>query len=86
MMKYAAPIAGLLALAGCDPTQQQAAQGYQDKITGACNVAMTLAPLAGAVAPWIVGGCSTEAAIAKLALDPTSLAWVNGLVGKVKAL
>ena len=47
---------------------------------------MSLAPIAGPVAPWIIGGCGAEAMIARLALDPTSLAWVNELVAQVKGV
>lgn len=85
-------LAGLAAVPGCTPKQEAAvtkgaavARLYQAKLAGACQVAMTLAPIAGPVAPWIVGGCATEAAIAKLALDPSSLAWLQGLVAKAKA-
>lgn len=80
-------IPAVLALAaGCVPTAQQVqtVSTYQQAIATACGTAMALAPLAGPIAPWIVGGCSTEAAIAKLALDPSSLAWVQGLIAKAK--
>lgn len=73
-----------LGLAGCAAAQVATTQSYQDKIAGACGVAMTLAPIAGPVTPWILGGCATEAAIARLALDPSSLAWINGLVVKAR--
>lgn len=78
----ALPVA--LVLAGCTTAQVQTATAYQAKIALACNVAMTLAPLAPPIAPWIVGGCGSEMAIAKLALDPSSLEWVNGLVAKAR--
>lgn len=74
----------LLAMAACTPQQQQQASGYQQQIAFACGVAMGLAPVAGPYAPWIIGGCATEEAIAKLALDPNSLVWVQGLVAKVR--
>ena len=63
---------------------QVSAGAYQAKLAGACAVAMTLAPLAPQIAPWIAGGCASEAAIAKLALDPTSLQWLQGLAFQVK--
>lgn len=47
---------------------------------------MPLAPMAGPVAPYIIGGCASEEAIAKLALDPNSLNWVNGLIAQAKAV
>lgn len=83
-LRFAA-IASLGALGACTAAQVGTANRYQAEIAGACAVAMKLAPIAGQVAPWIVGGCATEAAIAKLALDPNSLAWVEGLAVKVKA-
>ena len=73
-------------LSACTPQQILTAQSYQDKIAVACSVAMTLAPIAGPMAPWIIGGCGAEAMIANLALDPHSLAWVNELVAKVKVM
>ena len=83
-LRFAA-IASLGALGACTAAQVDTANRYQAEIAGACAVAMTLAPIAGQVAPWIIGGCATEAAIAKLALDPSSLAWLQGLVAKAKA-
>ena len=71
-------------LVGCTPQEQARAAPYQQQIAAACGVAMTLAPMAGPYAPWIIGGCATEEAIAKLALDPNSLNWVSGLVEKVR--
>lgn len=81
-------LAGALALAlaatGCTTAQQTTASSYQAAISTACSVAMTFAPAAGPVAPWIIGGCATEQAIAKLALDPSSLTWVNNLIAMVR--
>lgn len=76
--------AAALMLAACAPSQLADAQRYQADIAGVCGVAMTLAPFAPMIAPWVIGGCATEAAVAKLALDPSSLAWVNGLVAKMR--
>jgi len=70
----------ILSLAACTPQQLVTAQGYQDRIAGACAVAMTLAPALPAVAPWVVGACQSEAAIARLALDPSSLEWLVGII------
>lgn len=71
-------------LLGCTPQQQQQATSYQQQIAFACGVAMGLAPVAGPYAPWIIGGCATEEAIARLALDPGSLVWVDGLIAKAR--
>ncbi len=78
-------IAGALLLAACTPQQAERAGDYQQAIAAACNIAMGLAPMAGPVAPWIIGGCISEEAIARLALDPNSLAWVNDQIAKVRA-
>lgn len=82
--------ASLATLAACTPQQQAAvatqAQAIDPALVSACSTAMTLAPVAGPIAPWIIGGCSTAEAITKLATDPTSLAWVNGLMAKVRQL
>ena len=84
-MKRIIITAGLtLGLAACSPVQLDKAQGYQAQIAAACQVAMALAPMAPTIAPWIIGGCSTEAAIAKLALDAGSLIWVNDLAAKAR--
>lgn len=68
--------------AGVSKVSSVAAQ-IQPTLITACNAAMMLAPLAGPVAPWIVGGCGTVEAVDKLAADPTSTAWVNGLIAMV---
>ena len=73
----------ILAVA-CTPQQIITAQGYQQQIAGACNIAMMRASMAGPSAPWIIGGCKTEEAIARLALDPSSLAWLNGIVARLR--
>ncbi len=74
----------LAALTACTAAEVNKAQTYQNDITAACAVAMPLAGVAGPAAPYIVAGCATEEAIAKLALDPSSLEWVNGLIAGVK--
>ena len=71
-------------LVGCTLQQQQQATTYQQQIAFACGVAMTLAPVAGPYAPWIIAGCATEEAIAKLALNPNSLNWVDGLIADAR--
>lgn len=53
-------------------------------VRAACAVAMPLAPMAGPYAAFIVGGCATEAGIAKLASDPSSVAWLNGMIAKIR--
>lgn len=84
-------LAAALALAACagsPPNQQIAskAQAIQPALIAACNTAMTLAPLAGPYAQFIVAGCGTTEAVDKLAADPSSTQWVNGIVASVQAL
>lgn len=86
MNRKLAAIAVALAVTACTTAQLETAQRYQDKIAGACKVAIGLAIYLPTVEPWIVGGCATEAAIAKLALDPLSLEWLADLVKKAKAI
>jgi hypothetical protein len=80
-----AAAAGVLALLNsCTPQQVQDAGRYQADIAVACGVAMTPELIAGPYAPWIVGACSSEALIARLALDPSSLEWLNGILARVR--
>ncbi len=85
LMSWAVIMALAMALAGCTTTQVATVQGYQDQLVSACSLALPLAvvPMVGV---YITAGCATEQAIAKLALDPSSLAWVNGLIVKAKAV
>lgn len=89
VIKMLAPIAVVaVALTACTTAElqqtQQRAAPYQEQIARLCGVAMTLAPFSGPVAPWILGGCSTEAAVARLALDPSSAEWLGGLIDKAR--
>lgn len=73
-----------LIIGACTPQQALNFQPYQNQIAGACNIAMTLAPVAGPYGMYIIGACATEEAIARLALDPSSLVWLNGIVARVR--
>jgi hypothetical protein len=85
--RFAAMCTGIaLALAACSPAQQQQATTAQTQVAALCGVAMSLAPTAPSIAPWIIGGCGTEQAIATLALDPSSQAWLAGLVAQAKVI
>ncbi len=84
MRFYIAAATILALLNSCTPQQVQDDAGrYQADIAAACGIAMTLAPIAGPYAPWLVGACSSEALIARLALDPSSLEWLNGILARV---
>lgn len=74
-----------IGLSACTPAQVEKAQSYHQQLVAACSVAMALAPMAPAIAPWIVGGCGTAQSIAKLALDANSLNWVMSLIRDAKA-
>lgn len=73
-----------LIAAACTPQQALNFQPYQNQIAGACSVAMKLAPVAGPHGVYIIGACATEEAIARLALDPDSLVWLNGIVARLR--
>lgn len=76
-------LAGGLSLSACQSADIDRAKR---DIEAACAIALPLAPSAGELAPWIVGGCGSAQAIAKLAADPGSLAWIMDLVAKARAL
>jgi len=69
---------------GCTPQQQKEAAVASASLQAACAAAMQLAPLAGPVAPYIIAGCATASGIAKLAADPSSVAWVESLIAEVR--
>ena len=78
-------LAALTAAPACQQIAGTAAT-VDPQLVAACNAAMALSPLAGPYAVWIDAGCGTAEAIAKLAQDPSSAAWVNGLVADVQTL
>ena len=67
------------------PAQMQTATNDQAVVAGLCNQAMALAPIAGPYAIWITAGCASEELVANLALQPGAVAYLNGLIVKVKA-
>lgn len=82
MYKTIAATALVASLAACN---QATAPSIESEIASACSIAVSLAPFAPTIAPWITGGCSTAEAISKLAQDPSSLAWINQLIGLARA-
>lgn len=80
----AVAFAAVFSLSACTQAQLDQADAYQAQIARVCAMASALAPIAGPYAVWIIGACSTEAAIAKLALDPSSLAWLHDIIVKVR--
>lgn len=75
-------VAITVALSGCTPMERDQATA---DIYAACSTAMMLAPAAGPAAPFILAGCGSAEAIAKLASDPSSVAWVENLIAQAKA-
>jgi hypothetical protein len=84
-LALAAGLAASMTLAACQQAADSAAK-IDPRLAAACNAAVALSPLAGPYAVWIDAGCSTAEAIAKLAQDPSSAQWVEGLVAGVKKL
>lgn len=64
----------------------------EPQLAAACEAANKLAPVAmlvpyaAAIVPFVTAGCNTADGLAKLASDPSSTAWVNQLIGQMKAL
>src|SRR3984893_14384820 len=79
----AAGLAAAVALAACQEIADTARQA-DPKLVALCDTAMLLSPLAGPYAVWIAAGCGTAEAIAKLAEDRTSTAWVETLIADVE--
>ena len=79
---------GLAAALGLAACQQIAAEANKidPKLTAACDAALALAPFAGPYAVWIEAACGSAEAIAKLAQDPSSLAWLDQLIADVEKL
>jgi hypothetical protein len=81
----AAGLIGAIALAACQEIADTAKK-VDPELVALCDTAMLLSPLAGPLAPWITAGCGTAEAIAKLAEDPTSTAWVEKLIADAEKL
>jgi hypothetical protein len=80
-------LAAAVALAACQPVADTATK-IDPRLAAACEAAIALSAVAGPYATWIAAGCGTAAAIARLAHDAASAAWVEKLiadVGKLRA-
>lgn len=100
MNKLIALVAAV-ALAGCSTAQVASTQAVLTAIpadlAAACATASSAAAIAQAtvkggaantvsnVASYVTAGCATGQAIATLAADPSSTAWVEGLTAQLKA-
>jgi hypothetical protein len=76
-------ILGLACAAGltaCTQAQRDEAAVYQAQFAAVCQIAMA----SGWANPYVVPVCSTEALIARFALDPRIWAWVNDIAGRVR--
>ena len=78
-------LAAALGLAACQEIADTA-KTLDPKLTAACNAALALSSFAGPYAVWIEAACGSAEAIAKLALDPSSLAWLEQLLADVEKL
>jgi len=78
-------LASALGLAACQQIAAEATK-IDPKLTAACDAALALSSLAGVYAVWIEAACGSAEAIAKLAQDPTSLAWLEQLIADVEKL
>jgi hypothetical protein len=85
------PILGLLALAACTGNVAVDAQRNSAAVAQACAVALPYASAALAiptVGPFVAAGvqvgCMTNAGLAKLAADPSSVAWLNQQTAMLK--
>ena len=75
-------LAAAVALTACDHAAG-AARKIDPRLAAACDAATALSPIAGPCAVWIDAGCGTAEAIARLAHDPASAAWVEKLIAQV---
>ena len=71
----ATSLAAAVTLAACQHPADTARK-IDPKLTAACNAAIALSSVAGSHAAWIEAGCGTAEAIARLAQDAASTAWV----------
>ena len=78
-------LAAALGLAACQEIADTA-KTLDPKLTAACNTALALSSFAGPYAVWIEAACGSAEAIAKLAQDPSSLAWLDQLIADVEKL
>jgi hypothetical protein len=80
-------LAGMLGaaatLTACAPIAGRA-KTIDPALIAACEAAVALSPVAGLYAVWIDAGCGTAEAVARLAADPSSTAWVNGLIAAIR--
>jgi hypothetical protein len=81
----AAGLAAAVTLAACQHPADTARK-IDPKLTAACDAAIALSTVADSYAAWIEAGCGTAEAIARLAQDPASIAWVETLVADVAEL
>ena len=78
-------LAAAATLTACVPVAGTAKK-IDPALTAACDAAITLSPIAGPYAVWIEAGCGTAEAVTRLAADPSSAAWVHGLIAAIRQL
>jgi hypothetical protein len=81
----ASAVAGAGLLAACSQTASEIEQA-QKEVAAVCAAAVPLANVEPAIGVYITAACASEEEIAKLALDPTTLAWITKLYDELEAL
>ena len=79
----ATSLAAAVTLTACQHPADTAKK-IDPKLTAACDAAIALSSVAGSDGAWIEAGCGTAEAIAGLAQDPASTAWVEMLAADVE--
>lgn len=93
MKKLITCIALAATVAGCSSAAiNKNANKIAPELAAACQSAVTLANIAGlvpgvgAIVPYINAGCATAEGLDKLAADPSSTQWVDGLIEQIHQL
>ena len=81
MNRIAAPLAAL-SLAGCTPQRVATGREYLDAVAQVCQQAVIAIPRFPWIESWVAKG-KTATGIADMALDPTILAWLTGILGRL---
>jgi hypothetical protein len=76
-------LAGALAIGGC-ASAVTTATTVQDEVVAVCADAVPLASLDPAIGVYVTAACASEEAIAKVALSPTGLAWLERLYAELQ--
>ena len=81
MTRLAIPTA-VLSLAACTPQQVATGTQYTEQIAAVCAQASAVLPMFPQLAPWLFA-CRSATGIARLAMDPSSLTWLVGILSRL---